>query len=81
VTLVMPFRFRRSAAVICIAIAVFATAVPITAWELPVAAMLTCDWLLAPPSAAHSTGIIDTAAREQLLCRSGIAHPRAPPLV
>jgi hypothetical protein len=75
----MPFRMRRSVAIVGIALAIFAAFNPAVALALPLP-LATADWLIAPPDAAQPR-TSETPVRAQ---RRPLLEPslgRAPPLV
>jgi hypothetical protein len=74
----MPIRLRKSVALLCIAIAIFAVVVPASAFEVPVA-LLTPVWMYEPPAATVSIPGDLAAAHEQT---SAVVDPcisRGPP--
>ena len=74
----MPFRFRKQVAVLCIAIAVFAVAVPAVAFDLPVA-LLTPVWMYEPPAATIAIADDLVAGHEQTRPLRSVLISRAPP--
>jgi hypothetical protein len=74
---VMPFRFRKSAAALCLAIAVFAVVVPGADWFIPV--VVTPEWLLVPPQQLQPLDRESWFEDEQLVSYGLLAPSRAPP--
>jgi hypothetical protein len=76
----MPFRLRKSVAVLCLAIAVFAVATPAIAVDSPLA-IITAHWQLVPPATLTplATGDVELG-QEQLLGYHSLVPSRAPPV-
>ena len=74
----MPFRLRKSVAVLCIAIAVFAVGVPAVALGMP-EELLTPVWMYEPPAA--TVAVIDdlVIGHEQTASLLEISISRGPP--
>jgi hypothetical protein len=74
----MPFRFRKQVAVLCIAIAVFAVAVPAVALGLP-EALLTPVWMYEPPAATVAIADDLATGHEQTRPLRSVLISRGPP--
>ncbi len=75
----MPFRFRRSVAIVCIALAIVAAFNPAVALALPLP-LVTAQWLLVRPPVAVQPCPIDASAREQRVSLLEPSLGRAPPV-
>jgi hypothetical protein len=76
----MPFRPRKSVAVLCIALAVFAAIVPSADWFVPVA-VLAPRWSVAPEHRSQPLAKDSLLAQEQLVSYWLLAPSRAPPFL
>ena len=74
----MPFRLRKSVALLCIAIAVFAVVVPAAAVDVPVA-WLTPVWMYEPPPATDAIADDLAAGHEQTSALLDLSISRGPP--
>ena len=75
----MPFRLRKSVALLCIAIAVFAVAVPAAALGIP-AALLTPVWLYEPPAATTAISNDLASGHERTVPLLNVLISRGPPI-
>jgi hypothetical protein len=75
----MPFRLRKAVALLCIAITVFAAALPAAALGLP-EALLTPVWLYEPPAAITPISNDLASGHEHPVALLNVLVSRGPPV-